>query len=261
MFLLPSRVIFVRLVILVLLLGIPPTATAQEATPGVDVGGVTVLEPDASYAGVSRGEWDARSWQMAVSMPEEVNPAFDPTEGERCGYGQSGPVFIVPGAFTPEPVTRTCVVAEGTALFLVLGGSECSTVEPPPFFGRDEAELRACAASFTDTITEVSVSINGEDGPDLAAYRTSSPLFTLTLPEDNFFGVPPGVALSVSDSYNILIAPPPPGEYEISVLAVFEEEGEPFELGGTIRIVVEAPQVIEPEATPAAGTPGATPQS
>jgi hypothetical protein len=235
-------------------------AIAQQATPGVAVDGVTVLEPDEAYAGVSRGEWDARSWQSAVSFPEAINPAFDST-GERCGYGQSGPVFIVPGAYTPEPIDRTCVVAEGTALFIVLGGSECSTVEPPPFFGRNEAELRACAAAFTDTLTDVQVSINGEEVPNIEAYRTSSPLFTMTFPEDNFFGVPPGVALSVSDSYSILIAPPPPGEYEITASAAFEEEGELIEFGGTIRIIVQAPQVIEPEATPAGGTPVATPEA
>ena len=239
------------------LLAVAP-AIAQEATPGVAVDGITVLEPDETYAGVSRGEWDARSWQSAVSFPEAINPNFDST-GERCGYGQFGPVFIVPAAFTPEPFDRTCVVAEGTALFIALGGSECSTVEPPPFFGRNEAELRACAAAFTDTLTVVEVSINGQEVPNIEAYRTGSPLFTMTFPEDNFFGVPAGVALSVADSYSIIIAPPPPGEYEITVSTAFEEEGELIEFGGTTRVIVEAPQVIEPEATPAGGTPVATP--
>ncbi len=253
MFTVPARVVLL-VVLFTSFLAMP--ATALQATPeGVQVDGVTVLPPDADYAGVARGEWDARSWQLAVSMPEEINPAFDPTEGERCGYGQFGPVFIVPGAYTPEPITRTCIVAEGTALFLALGGSECSTVEPPPFFGRNEAELRACAEAFTDTLTTPQVTINGEAVPNIEAYRTQSPLFTMTFPEDNFFGVPPGVALSVSDTYSIIIAPPPPGEYEITASAAFEEEGELVEFGGTIRIVVQEPQVIEPDATPAAATP------
>ncbi len=235
-------------------------AIAQEATPGVEVDGVTVLGPDETYAGVSRGEWDARGWQWVVTMPPEVNPSFDPT-GARCGYGQHGPVFfLLPVVFTPEPIDRTCVVAEGTALFIVLGGSECSTVEPPPFFGRDEAELRACAAAFTDTITVEEVSINGEAVSNIEAYRTSSPLFTMTFPEDNFFGVPAGVALSVADSYNIIIAPPPPGEYEIIVSGAFVGEGV-SRYRDTYRVIVEAPQVIEPEATPAAGTPVATPEA
>jgi hypothetical protein len=66
-----------------------------------------------------------------------------------------------------------------------------------------------------------------------------------------------GVALSVSDGYNFIIAPPPPGEYEIVVSTTFEDGTEPFT--GTVRVIVEAPQVIEPEATPEGGTPVATP--
>lgn len=252
----PARVI-VFVLLSLLLVGTAAPATGQQTTPeGVEIAGVTVLAPDESYGGATRGEWDARSWQWAVSMPEEINPAFDPTEGERCGYGQFGPVFIVPGAYTPDPITRTCVVAEGTALFVTVGGSECSTVEPPPFFGRNEEELRACAAEFTDTITNLEVTINGEEVPDIESYRASSPLFTMTFPEDNFFGVPPGVALSVSDSYNFIIAPPPPGEYEIAASAAFDEEGELVEFGGAIRIIVQEPQVIEPAATPAATPQG-----
>ena len=32
------------------------------------------------------------------------------------------------------------------------GGVECSTAEPPPFFGRDEEELRACAETAAEQI-------------------------------------------------------------------------------------------------------------
>ena len=70
--------------------------SAQDTAEGMEVGGVTVLPPDAEYAGVSRAEWSARFSQWALSLPPEVNPNFDPT-GEQCGYGQSGPVFFLPG--------------------------------------------------------------------------------------------------------------------------------------------------------------------
>ncbi len=228
---------------------------AQEATPGTEVAGVTILAPDESYAGATRGEWDARSWQWVVTMPEAINPGFD-TTGERCGYGQHGPVFFLPGAYVPESFERTCVVPEGVALFIGIGGSECSTVEPPPFFGRDEQELRACAAAFTGTITDLSVTINGEEVPDLESYRTVSPLFTMIFPEDNFFGVPAGAASSVSDGYSIILAPLPPGEYEITGSTTFAEE-DTFE--STTRVIVVSPQVLEPVASPEAGTPVATP--
>jgi hypothetical protein len=126
-------------------------------------------------------------------------------------------------------------------------------VEPPPYFGRDEAELRSCAAATTDAITDLEVTINGEVVPDAMAYRTTTPLFTMTFPEDNFFGVPAGPALAVADGYSIILAPPAQGEYEIVVSGVYEEGGEP--IVGTIQVVVATPHVIEPAATPAA-TPG-----
>lgn len=250
-----SRIVLLAVVSLFLVSGFATPAIAQDATPaGAEE--ITILAPDESYAGATLGEWEARQWQWAVSMPPDVNPNTDPT-GERCGYGQSGPVFFLPVNFTPEPANITCVVPEGRAIFVGVGGAECSSVEPPPFFGRDEEELRACAAAATDAITDMQASVNGDDVPDLETYRSSSPLFTLNFPAENVFGVPEGVALSVSDGYNFIIAPPPPGEYEIVVSTTFEEDTEPFT--GTYRVIVEAPQVIEPEATPEGGTPVATP--
>ncbi|CAN5674522.1 hypothetical protein BH24ACT5_BH24ACT5_10830 [soil metagenome] len=227
-----------------------------------DVGGVEILAPDEVWGGATRGEWDARWWQWAVSMPEEINPNFDTTVGERCGYGQSGPVFFLPGSFTLEPNEPgfTCVIAEGTAIYVSSIGAECSTVEAPPFFGRTEDELRACATAFVDeVVVEVSATVNGQDVGDLGAYRTSSPLFTLTLADDNIFGVEPGVAQAVSNSYSFIIAPPPPGEYEIT--GSFRLAGEPEPFVSTITVIVEAPQVIEPPPStePLATEPGGTP--
>ena len=249
------RSFLIALLSLVLLAGAGAPAIAQDATPAA--GEVTILGPDESYAGVTRGEWTARWAQWALSFPAEINPNFDPT-GAQCGYGQSGPVFFLPGDATGEPVTTPtiCVVPEGMAIFVFVGGNSCTTVEPPPFFGRNEEELRACAAAATDGVTDLQASINGEEVPDLETYRTTSPLFSLVFPADNLYGVPEGVTLAVADDYGFIIAPPSPGEYEITTSALFEGE---FTLGRTFRVIVEAPQVIEPEATPVASPEAATP--
>jgi hypothetical protein len=119
----------------------------------------------------------------------------------------------------------------------------CTTVEPPPTFGRDEAELKACAAANMHIpIADVTVTINGQAVPNLPSYRTVTPAFPLTLGEDNPFGLPAGVALMVDDGYSILVAPPAPGDYEL----VIAGPG----LVWTYRLRVEAPQVIEPAGTP-----------
>jgi hypothetical protein len=208
---------------------------------------VEILPPDEQWGGAARSEWDAQWWQRAFTMPEEISPYFDPT-GERCGYQQSGPVFILPGNFAGGIVDRTCVVAEGTAIHVLVAGGTCSTVEPPPYFGRNEDELRACAsASFDNDVTDFEARVNGQAVADLNAYRTTSPMFTITFPEHNPVGIEPDVGQVVSDAVSFIIAPPPPGEYEIAVSATLAGNPEPG--GVTNTIIVEAPQVTESPTT------------
>lgn len=233
------------------LVGAAPIA-AQEATPTTEV---TILSPDEEYEGLSLGEWDAQWWQWALSFPLDAAPS-DPEVGD-CAAGQHGPVFFLPANFTGEPLTHDCVVPAGKAVFFLIIGSECSTVEPPPFFGSDEEELRACAEATTDQFTGISASINGEAVTDVDQYRVSSPLVSMTFPEDNIFDVPPGVASFVAADYVLLLAPLPEGEHEFAVRGAVEAQGLNFDT--TYRVSVEAPQVVEPEATPDTGTPAATP--
>ena len=238
-----SRILVAAALPSLVLAGLAIAQTTEATAP--DTGGVEIVPPDESWAGASRGEWDARWWQWAVTMPEDINPNFD-TTGEHCGYGQSGPVFFMPASFG-EAFERTCVIAEGTAIYVVVAGTECSTVEPPPFFGRTEEELQACASAALDDATNYQASVNGQDVPDLETYRTGSPLFTMTFPENNIFAVEPGVAQSVSETYSFIIAPPPPGEYEIVVSTMYV--GDPQLYTGTVNLIVQAPQVIEAPPT------------
>jgi hypothetical protein len=127
----------------------PVSVGAQQATPttGADLANL-VLPPDAPAYGLSYEAWTARFGQWLHSLPIASDPGADPT-GERCGYGQAGPVFFLVQA-GDAPAARTCTIPAGTALLLPLLDASCTTVEPPPFFGRDETELRACTeALFT----------------------------------------------------------------------------------------------------------------
>ena len=66
------------------------TAAAQDATPAP----LTVLPPDASVGGQNLSQWHAQFWQWTFSLPSSVDPLTDET-GERCGFGQHGPVFFL----------------------------------------------------------------------------------------------------------------------------------------------------------------------
>jgi hypothetical protein len=222
-------------------------ASAQHATPEPEL---TIYGPDEVVGGATLGEWAMRSFQWQMSLPQEINPSFQP-DGTGCSYGQSGPVFFIPGAFVQDPATQfTCVVPEGTAIFVMAGGAGCTTVEPPPFFGANESELRACVEEQLALVVGVEATVNGEPVSDLDRYQTVSQPFTLNFPEGNFLGVEPGVALSVALSYAFIVAPPPPGEYTIFVSITYSDLPEP--LTSTATVIVEKPQVVAPEASPVA---------
>jgi hypothetical protein len=238
------------------------TASAQDATP-VPAG--VVLPPDAEIAGLSLAEWKTRWWQWFESLPEASNPSLDKT-GERCSYGQSGPVFFLASA--PASVERTCTVPRGVTLLVPVIDAECSTVEPPPFFGRDEAELRACAVEAVNQavgteIAAIGVRVDGQLIGDLAPYRVSTPLFPLVLPPGNLLGTTASVADSVADGYQVLLAPLPEGEHVITI-SILGSDG-PYTVTYQLRVAaaevlepvpsqlrVATPQVLEPVASPEA---------
>ncbi len=239
----------VRLVLMLALLwGWAGVSMAQDATPAPR--NVTAFPPGAVVFGLTAGEWSARYAQWSLSFPVGVSPGQDVT-GERCGYGQSGPVFFIPRNLSP------CVVPVGVAVFVSIAGTSCSTVEPVPYFGRDEPELRACAATEAERYTGIAVSLDGQDIPDIASYRAASPLFTMRLPENNVLGVPAGFMEAVADGYQVILAPLPAGDHEVVVhLELTDGTILPDKI---LRISVVGPATTDGDATPAAGPPGATP--
>lgn len=212
---------------------------------------VQIVPPGEEFGGATAAEWEARWWQWALSLPEAVNPNFDLT-GANCGAGQFGPVFLLPSSFLPpdEDIEFRCVVPEGLGIYVSLGGAGCTTVEPPPFFGRDEAEMAACAEEAADMMISSEVTINGEPVENIEQYRMTTPVFTMNFGPDNIYGLEPVVADSVVSSYGFIIEPPAPGEYEIVIVNEWEGLDEPVRLAHTI--VVTPATVIEPEASPVA---------
>lgn len=210
-----------RLCVLIMVVGLAPGSAGTLARQASPVATDVVLPPDAEVEGVDLAGWSARSWQWFFSLPAAINPFFDET-GAICGYGQSGPVFFLTGA--EHDVARACVVPEGVHIFVPLIGSACSTVEPPPFFGEDEADLRRCATDAVNhaegifDMTAMRLTVDGMDAGDLLPYRAVSPLYTLWLPEDNLLGVAERAADSVADSYQVMLAPLTAGEHVVEIV-------------------------------------------
>lgn len=142
----------------------------------------SVFPVDSKPYGLTYGEWTVRFWQW-LSIPKPDNPAAY-TTGKNCALKQTGPVWFLPGTFggTNE---RTCTIPKDKAILLTPIEVICSFAE---HHVKTEPELRACAKSDQDKVTSTKITV---DGVEIKPYRLQSPLFTVTLPENNAMGVKP----------------------------------------------------------------------
>lgn len=179
-----------------------------------------ILPPNSRVQGQTYGEWSALWWQYVLSIPTPLNPLTGGI-GSGCVYQPVGNVGLVAvDPLVSEPIE--CEVPAGMMLYLDILSVECSTLEPPPFYGQTEEELRACALGFN--ITDLQASIDGVEVEDLDAYIHTSPLFAFTVPEDNILGTPTSaVGQSVSNGAHLMLAPLSPGEHTIYLHASIPE--------------------------------------
>lgn len=194
----------------------------------------TAFPPETNQYGLTYGEWTARWWQWALSIPEDKNPVTDET-GAHCMEGQSGDVWFLAGSFGGM-VERACEIPAGKAILFPLMNSECSFAESPDL--TTESELRSCATSSNDGVTELMTNIDGVamKESDLRNYRVQSPLFGVNFPEDNIYGVTAGPTQAVSDGYWVFLPPLSPGNHQIH----FRGATVDFTIGSTNNFVTES---------------------
>ena len=220
------------------LINIRTMALALVAAATVVSAHAQVLAPTAKFRGKTYAEWSAAWFQWAINTPVAHHPALDET-GADAAVGQSGNVFFLTGVFNASgTVERSVTVAPGTALFFPLINVDCSTLEPEPFHGDTEAELRECAAAVMDSTSGWFAEIDGQPVTNLDAFRVQSPVFSFNAPAENILGVTGGgTGLAVSDGVYLMVAPLPKGEHTIHFGGTFDDFG--FTLDITYHITVK----------------------
>ncbi len=215
------RAILSLSLVLWLILAMVPGAQAGAGTPEP-----RVLPPQSSAYGSTYGEWSAKWWQWALSIPASTNPLFDQT-GARCTQGQSGKVFFLAGLTAyGGAVTRECAVPAGRALFFPLLNGVDVHVE-----GLDQMnaqQLRAELLGWEGLPSELHVSVDGvavtDLGPSTTPYHVCAggdstmcaSAFSVALPDGNLFGIAEGVyGPAVDDGYYVMLAPLPPGTHTV----------------------------------------------
>lgn len=199
--------IIMACVILVLVMpGIIPFVTIESSSNNQNV-----FTIDSKPYNLTYSEWTAKWWQWAFSTPREANPVLD-EDGKNCAQGQSGPVWFLAGTFGGSVVRECTIPAEKSIMFPILN-SECSYAEFPNL--KTESELRDCAKTFQDQVTQIETTIDGVGLQGLEKYRVQSPLFNLTLPENNALGIQVPSTQAVSDGNWVFLKPLTPGKHEI----------------------------------------------
>ena len=90
---------------------------------------IAVFEANSTPFGLTYGEWTAKWWQWAYSIPKDTHPAYDDS-GKYCTVNQNGPVWFFPGTYG-KPVIRECTIPSGKAILFPILNSECSVAEFP----------------------------------------------------------------------------------------------------------------------------------
>jgi hypothetical protein len=212
------------LMVLGLMMLAPIVAQAGNSNP-------RVLPANSTPYGMTYGEWSAKWWQWAYSIPLPQNPLVDDI-GVNAANGQSGPVWFLAGKFcltpcgSPEVATadRVVDVPAGKALFFPILNTEWDNLGVSPPYS--EEQLRDFAKSQMDTGENMVAEVDGVSIKNLGSalttpYRVTSPVFTYHIPDNNIFGLfginfpAQDVQGVVGDGIYLMLAPLPAGQHQI----------------------------------------------
>jgi hypothetical protein len=81
-----------------------------------------------------------------------------------------------------------CYIPAGKAILFPILNSECSFAEFPKL--KTLYELRICAKTIQDQVSNLTASVDGVLISNLEGYRIQSPSFNFSLPKNNILGLP-----------------------------------------------------------------------
>jgi hypothetical protein len=192
------------------------------------IGNAKVIPPEQNYEGLNYGEWAARWWQWFFSTPyaDGAHPIFD-TTGQYADIGQSGNVWFLGGVSWPNGgtslggATRTITVPAGTALFFPIVNSENNLVEAPGLTLQELWSTQNWLYPLKNN--NMYATVDGKKVTNLTDYLTVSPVFGITLPDDNvlFAWAIPGASAGyvypdVAAGYFLMLKPLPIGAHTIT---------------------------------------------
>jgi hypothetical protein len=163
------------------------------------------------------GDWAALWWQWAVGTPADVNPVLD-TTGANCAVNQPVPgVFLLAGSFSNGTINRTCTVPVGTSFLIPMLNDAYFAQQTDPPEQRTEAFVRS-QVTCVEHGANLALSVDGVALANPTSYLEKSALFSVNLPPNNVFGVPPQLlSPSVDEGYYGFVEPLTPGAHSVHI--------------------------------------------
>lgn len=164
--------------------------------------------------GESWERWAARWCNWMLSIPKRNNPSMDLT-GRHCSIDQNDQnVWFLTGSFgNMDLVRRKCTIPSRRSIFFPILEKEDSFSEDNDL--NKESELTKRCVEAMNRVICLEARIDGEVVKHLEEYRALSEVFDLTFPEDNVYGVRPGITRSVCDGYWLFLKPLRSGQHQI----------------------------------------------
>ena len=156
-------------------------------------------------------------WQWAVGTPANVNPVLDQT-GANCAVNQPVPgVFLLAGSFSSGTIQRTCTVPVGTSFLVPMLNDAYFAQQTDPPDQRTEAFVRS-QVHCVEQSPSLLLSVDGTSLTNPTSYLEHSDLFSVTLPANNVFGVPPQLlSPSADEGYYGFVEPLSPGAHTVHI--------------------------------------------
>ncbi|MBK7644262.1 MAG: hypothetical protein IPJ19_14670 [Planctomycetes bacterium] len=185
--------------------------------------------PNAQVHGHSQSYWEVKFWQWGLAQPLADHP-FTDTPNYDVTEGQSGSIWFLASPVGDNPsasFTRTCTIPANKSLYVLLVGSEWSSLEGYP----TEQEQRDNAAWQGDHIipSSISCTLDGVALANPAAYRRSTAQFDFDAPSPWIFGDTGGTGSAVADGFGIVLKELDPGQHTLHFTAqqhfTFDEDG------------------------------------
>jgi hypothetical protein len=164
--------------------------------------------------GFSYGEWTAKWWQWALSIPKDYNPLIDST-GEHCAEGQNGPVWFLAGTTRKTHwAERRCIIPSEKAILFPIIVSQFSYAEVPSI--KTDEQLISYTAKDIVRWSLLEATIDGLKLHDLDKYRIQFGPFDLLLPENNIWNIRAGSTKAASDGFWVFLEPLKNGDHTIN---------------------------------------------